>query len=487
MNKEHLHKIITQNPTHNFLTDSRNGETYTYESFFQIAHNASVFLRKNNITKVALVVENSVELLALYIGALLEGVVMIPIDPTKGKPDIEEILEEGKCEVIICNSKIFKEKIEGKTIFHIEEIKSYFYENNTTFNPQRILQIDGKKCYSITFTSGTSGKPKGVMHSFNNLYGAGRDFAEAMTFNSSHIFYHNLPMTYMAGLLNLFFVPLGAGARIVIGNRFSIFEVMKFWKPIIKYEVNAFFLIPTMVSLLMKVDKGTKGIDYCKTKNILAGIGTAALDQNLRQQFTEKYGFHLYESYGSSEALFTSTNSPQNDRIQGVGKPVPNVECHFADDGEIQIKSPHNMLGYYNIDTAKFIENNRYKTGDLGYLADGFLTINGRKKDLIIRGGVNISPAKIERSIQATKLTGECVIAGLPDPITGEKTVCFYLENQPIEKDTQKQINQHLTTQLGKDYVVDEFSPIKEFPRNANGKIDKKKLVTTTLAVESKN
>jgi len=138
------------------------------------------------------------------------------------------------------------------------------------------------------------------------------------------------------------------------------------------------------------------------------------------------------------------------------------------------------MLGYYNMDTSKFIENDRYKTGDLGYLTDGYLTINGRKKDLIIRGGVNISPAKIERTIQVTKLTGECVIAGTPDPITGEKTVCFYLENDPIEKDTQKQINQHLTTQLGKDYVVDEFVPIKEFPRNANGKIDKKKLVTRT-------
>ncbi len=89
MHKQHLHKIITQNPTHNFLTDSRNGETYTYESFFQIAHNTSIFLRKNNITKVALVVENSVELLALYIGALLEGVVMIPIDLNK-KQDVEQ-------------------------------------------------------------------------------------------------------------------------------------------------------------------------------------------------------------------------------------------------------------------------------------------------------------------------------------------------------------------------------------------------------------
>ena len=480
MHKVDLHKIVTQAPTRHFITDSRNGESYAYESFFQIAHNASIFLRKNKVTKVALIIENSVELLALYIGALLEGVVMIPIDPTKGKPDIEEILEEGKCEVIICHSTVFEKNKQGKTIFHIEEIKSQFYENNTTFDPQRLLQIDGEKCYAITFTSGTSGKPKGVMHSFDNLYGAGRDFAEAMTFNNTHTFYHNLPMTYMAGLLNLFFVPLGAGAQIVIGRRFSIFEVMKFWKPIIKYQVNAFFLIPTMVSLLMKVDKGTKGVDYCKTKNILAGIGTAALDQNLRQQFTEKYGFQLYESYGSSEALFTSTNSPAHDRIQGVGKPIRNVDCYFAEDGEIQIKSPHNMLGYYNMDTSKFIENDRYKTGDLGYLTDGYLTINGRKKDLIIRGGVNISPAKIERTIQVTKLTGECVIAGTPDPITGEKTVCFYLENHPIEKDTQKQINQHLTTQLGKDYVVDEFVPIKEFPRNANGKIDKKKLVTRT-------
>jgi len=223
--------------TRNFITDSRNGETYTYESFFQIAQNSGDFLRKNNITKVALIVENSVELLALYIGALLEGVVMIPIDPTKGKVEIEEILEEGKCDVIICNSDVFEEKLKGKNIFYIEEIKSQFYENNTTFDPQRILQIDCEKLYSITFTSGTSGKPKGVMHSFHNLFGTSHAFAQAMTFNESHTFYHNLPMNYMAGLVNLFLVPLSVGARIVLGNRFSIFEVMKFWKPIISFLI----------------------------------------------------------------------------------------------------------------------------------------------------------------------------------------------------------------------------------------------------------
>ncbi len=471
-----LHKTYLAQTSQNLLTDSRDGQSYTWQEFFTIGQNAGKFLHEQQIDKVAIILKNSVDLLALYMGALLEGVCIIPIDPVKGKAEIEEILSEGKCETLITSTSLKISDLAGVKLYHIEQIRANFYHLNKEFNPQRILDIDGNKLYSITFTSGTSGKPKGVMHSINNLLGAGRDFADAMGFNNQHRFYHNLPMTYMAGMLNLFWMPISIGASIVIGNRFSVMETLRFWKPIIKYNVNAFFFIPTIISLLMKVDKGEKGVEYCRKTAITAGIGTAPLDQNLRHSFTEKYGVELYESYGLSETLFISTNSKLNDRIKGVGKIVNNIDCRFAEDGEIQIKNLWNFLGYYNLDTEAFYQGEYFTTGDLGFLEEGYLTINGRKKDLIIRGGVNISPARIERTLQQSGELKEFVIAGVKDDVTGEKTVCFYINETPLEKDQQKNINRLLGSELGKDYLVDDFMLIKELPRNTNGKVDKKRL-----------
>ncbi len=476
MPTQHLHKIFTQNPTRNFLTDSRDGKTYTYEAFFNSGSQAADFLQENNITKVALIIENSVDLLALYLGALLEGICVIPIDPLKSRSDMEEILRESECKQVICNEAIFQPKENGLTVHHIENIRKYFYNTKRENDYTRLLNIQPEKLFTITFTSGTSGKPKGVMHSFQNLFGAARAFGAAFEFGESHTFYHNLPMTYMAGLLNLFLVPLCAGSRLVLGNRFSIGEIRKFWTPIVEHQVNAFFLIPTIVSLLMKLDKGETGINYCKNTNITACIGTAPLDQNLRIRFKEKYGLEVYESYGLSETLFNFTNAPKYEKIQGVGKALEGLQYNIAEDGEIELKAPWNFIGYFNMDKADFFKNDRFTTGDLGQVSDGFLTINGRKKDLIIKGGVNISPAKIERTIQASGLLSEFVIAGAKDEITGEKTVCFYIQNEPIEKSIKKQLNRKIEAELGRDYLIDDFRQIEEFPRNINGKIDKKEL-----------
>jgi len=117
--------------------------------------------------------------------------------------------------------------------------------------------------------------------------------------------------------------------------------------------------------------------------------------------------------------------------------------------------------------------NGYFITGDLGNVSeDNILTITGRKKDLIIKGGINISPKKLEDFIINEEKFIECVVMGFPDKVLGEKTTCFILKNDNTDN-LKKELNKKIMDKLGKDYHIDEFIELNEIPKNVNGKIDK--------------
>jgi len=291
-----------------FLVDTHFERALTRGEFLTAAQNAAEVFNDFETDRVALILPNSIELLVLYFGGLLANKVLVPIDPLKGAQEINEVLEEAQFPRIISNSKIAEER-KWDDVELIENIAEKLFRPNLNHNSgESFGDINTNDLFTITFTSGTTGKPKGVMHSFGNLARSAMAFISRNEFNDSDVFYHNLPMTYMAGILNLFFVPLFAGAQIVVAKRFTVSEVMSFWKPIIRYNANAFFLIPTIVSLLLRMDRGEEGIAYSKQKALKLCVGTAPLSISQYEGFNKKYGQRLFESYGLSETLFVSAN-----------------------------------------------------------------------------------------------------------------------------------------------------------------------------------
>jgi len=290
----------------------------------------------------------------------------------------------------------------------------------------------------------------------------------------------------MAGILNLFFMPMICGSKVVVGERFGIQSIPRFWEYPIKHSANTFWFIPAMLALLMKLDRGTSGIEYAKKTRITGLVGTAPLNQRLRRDFEKRYGIPLYESYGLSETLFVSTNSPSGiaGGIEwgvgdGVGKPLDGVELGFREDKEISIGVPWMFLGYSNVDAKQSFSGEKFLSGDIGEFesSSGFLRITGRKKDLIIRGGINISPRRTEEFVAHSDIFDESAIIGAEDANLGEKSVCFFVPSQGHYSDNaRKQLNREIVEKLGKDYQIDEFVELKEIPKNINGKIDKPKL-----------
>lgn len=483
--------IFKLNQKNTFVFDSYANKEITYADFFSFVINGQSLLQsvtQKPKAKIALILNNSLELMVLYYAALINKNIIIPIDPEKGLVEITEILEESKCNVVICHDYQIVSKLSiEKSVLLDDNIRNEIL----AINHQHINKLDVfrdlnyEDIYSITFTSGSTGKPKGVMHSFKNFYLTSIAFSSKFNFNSKSVFYHNLPMTYMAGILNLIFLPFLSGSKIIIGERFSISSIMNFWELPAKYNANAFFFIPAIISMLLKLDRGTKGIEYLMKNKITACVATAPLNKKNQGKFEGKYNVKLFESYGLSETLFVSTNSPSHDKTNfGVGKLLEGVKVEFQPDGELLIDVPWQFLGYYNFETNDCFFNSKFISGDIAELVNTeYLQITGRKKDIIIRGGINISPKKIEHIVNEFDIFEEFYILGVEDNTLGEKIVCCFVdETQKFNQDIKKEINKKIVDALGMNYQIDSYFKISSIPKNINGKVDKFELLRKITA-----
>lgn len=477
-----LKRIFENGWDSTFIIDALEERVFTYKEFFKLILNCKRHMESLGVVKgdtICILLPNSFDLVVLYFASLLMNLVVAPIDPNKGEDEINDIISAVDYKYIICDNtgdNSFPRKLE------LKDLKDGIYKNifaATASDLDIFDSIDYDRLFLISFTSGSTGIPKGVMNSFNNLVLTALAFNDRFNFNSRNTFLHNLPMTYMAGILNLIILPFISGSRIVIGERFNVSNIARFWNIPIKHSVNTFWFTPTIISLLLKMDRGMEGISYAGKTKIVGCVGTAPLNNQLKKEFEHKYGISLYESYGLSELLFVSTNSPGRPEIENsVGELLEGVEIAFDEDNEILIKVPWMFLGYSNVETESYFVDTKYRTGDIGMLDEnGLLHITGRKKDLIIRGGINISPRKIENFIGEFNIFEEYVIIGCKDTILGEKVVCFFTPREPVFSDNAvKELNREVIRKLGRDYCIDEFVKLNEIPKNLNGKIDKLKI-----------
>lgn len=452
---ETLYSLFNRNGDRTFLIDANNKKEISYSDFIFLVNKYICFLKDNDVCEgdcVAYLCHNSYCTLALYFACMVLGVIVAPIDELKGEFEQKELLK-------LLNYKLYINYDNLETVSNHSDTVSFFID---------FYNIDYNKPWLITFTSGSTAVPKGVIHSFENLFYSGNEFGNRFNLSSENVFYHNFPMAYMAGILNTFIMPMIFGCKIIVSLRQSIQTAFIFWEEIKHFSCNTVWFNPTFIAILLKVDRTDIGKKYAKDNKILSFVGTAPLNIKLKEEFENRYGFELYESYGLSETLFLTTNYYGNNIKGSVGKTLDSVKLLFGYDGEISAIVPWIFKGYVN--SKERIEN--FKTGDIGMNNDGYVYITGRKKDIIIRGGINISPYAIEKILD--EYLNEFVVLGLQDNILGEKTVCFYVSsNNP---NPEKEINSKLLKELGKDYLVDRFIKLDELPKNINGKIDRIKL-----------
>ena len=290
-----------------------------------------------------------------------------------------------------------------------------------------------------------------------------------------------LPLAHAFGIL-MANVAYLMGTKIVMHPRFDTTAVLS---AIQRHRITAFAGVPAMfVALLFTPDADkydTSSLQYCVS-------GSAPLPLHVLQGFQQKFHCEIREGYGLSEGTTALTGHTNDLPIKpgSVGKPLPGVEVRVVDPrdnplppgeiGEVVARGPNVMQGYYNMPdaTAAALHNGWLHTGDMGrFDEDGYLYIVERKKDLIIRGGLNVYPRDVEEVLATYPAVIEAAVVGIPSERMGEEVKAFVVTRTPVEAET---LMAYCRERLANYKTPSQVEFVHALPRNAIGKIDKKAL-----------
>jgi acyl-CoA synthetase (AMP-forming)/AMP-acid ligase II len=435
-----------------YLIDSVTGAKITYGQCDKITNKVANYLISKGITAddiISTVMGNTLEYVYLAIGAFKIGAVLNPLNPRLNKEEIKDILDNTNPKSVFYGGMLLKEL--GKFSDNYED----------KFKPN----LD--KDMLLLYTSGTTGKPKGIILTQESVLSGALNGVKSVKLKDNLVLFDLLPLYFSGGLIPALIVPLYTnGSSIIVPG----FNKDGFWGIIEKYRANCMYVVPTMLNMLMDTD--TSGYDLSCVDFILNS--SDFLPKELSMRFKEKFKLPLYDIYGLSETLAITIRTEDNDSI---GKPLIGVEIRII-EGEIVVKSKTLMKEYFKMpgETKKVIRNGWFYTGDLGYEKDGNYYITGRKKDIIIKGGMNISPKQISGVFLKHKDVTDTATIGIPDEKYGEQIAVFVVikKNSRLkEKDLMEFAKKHLI----KFKVPKEIRIIGKIPRTHLGKVKKDELI----------
>lgn len=330
----------------------------------------------------------------------------------------------------------------------------------------------------LSFTSGTSAAPKGVMHRFGNYFWIADQTIDMWKLTEADRMLEFRSLSWASSHMLCLNPALRAGATILLAGRFSR---SRFFGWLRDFAPSMVIGVPTVINMLLEHDPSADDIAATRALRFMSS-STAPLMVDQHRRFEDTYGIELVQLYGMSEGGIVASNHVGERRIGSVGPPglYQNLKIVSAagtalpagEVGEIEIGGAQPAGGYLLADgTIEPID--RLKTGDLGYLdTDGFLMITGRAKDVIIRGGVNIAPLEIDNALAAHPDIREAATIGVPDTVYGEKPVGFAALRPGTAAD-EAAIRAHCADRLSDFKVPARIIFLEDIPKNNRGKIDR--------------
>ena len=280
-----IRDIFKKNQERTFIIEPQTARSFSYSDFYNMAYRAAIDLISKNIQRhdrVTLILNNSVEFAALYFACLFSGAVAMPVNPALHPKEIDFIVSHSNPKLLVYSpstKNIIDEISEwsGPTVgivpinekMNAEGTDWSLMTDNTLPVRAQSMPLDGvenEDLFSIHFTSGTTSLPKGVSHRISVLIGNALAFNNEFGITREDRFLHILPMSYMAGFLNTILSPFMAEASIVLSRQFDAASALRFWGPVMQNEADTFWLTPTILSVLNKIDRSKDGPVYCKKK-----------------------------------------------------------------------------------------------------------------------------------------------------------------------------------------------------------------------------
>ncbi|MDC3412586.1 long-chain-fatty-acid--CoA ligase [Aquibacillus sp. 3ASR75-11] len=529
-----------EKPLHAFLKESALsypkkkalyflGKELTYEELYAQAKKFASYLQELGLKKgdrVAIMLPNSPQSVISYYGSLMVGCIIVQTNPLYKERELEYQLKDSGAKVIVCLDlllPIVTSVKEGTEIDHVivTGIKDFLpfpknliypfiqkkqqskvvkpVQSNDTHLWSTVMaksdsivnepDIDPKEDLALLqYTGGTTGHPKGVMLTHYNLV-SNVQMSKAWLYkmkDSQEIVLGVLPFFHVYGMTVVMNFSILIGGKMILLPKFDVDDVLK---TIEKQRPTLFPGAPTIyIGLLNHPDLGKydlSSIEACMS-------GSAPLPVEVQEQFERITNGRLVEGYGLTESSpVTHSNLLWSKRVNGsIGIPWPdtdakimktdtNEEAALGEVGEIVVKGPQVMKGYWNNgeETAKVLKDDWLLTGDLGYMnEEGYFFVVDRKKDMIIAGGYNIYPREVEEVLYEHEGIQEAVVAGIPDPYRGETVKAYVVLKDGYEL-TETDLDNFCRKYLAAYKVPKMYEFRTELPKTTVGKILRRKLV----------
>jgi long-chain acyl-CoA synthetase len=445
--------------------------------------------------RVILQMPNCPEVLQGFHAVWEIGAVVVPINYLVGEEETTYIYEDSGAKVVI-SSQAFLPKIRAgqskvpslETVILIDQdvsagTLSYWQLVEKSSAELDVVETEDDELAALIYTAGTTGRPKGVMHSHYSLYANARRQYESVALPEGMTSVSVLPLCHSYGIATMNNGLFRRGKAVLL-NSFNVETILA---SIEKYRANIMAGVPTMYVFMLLYPEPRK-YDLSSMKYWISGSAPLALAT--WKKFKEVFGFEIIEGWGLTEAGANNSVNPLEGlkKVGSIGLPMKGTEMRVVDDagrvllpgkeGEIVIKGPMLMKGYWNKprETAEILREGWLHTGDVGYVdEDGYFWITDRKKDLIIKAGENISPRVIEEVLFKHPKVSEAAVIGIKDDVYGENIKAFVVL-KPGQTATAEEIIEYCQTKLTSFLVPKEVAFMKALPKSLVGKVLKKEL-----------
>ncbi|MEE9404474.1 MAG: AMP-binding protein [Algisphaera sp.] len=486
------------------LTRSRSiaitDDQRTY-SFFQIAAGALFAARAirkaTDRQRVGILLPTSGAFPIALLGCWLARKTPVPLNYLLSQSELDHVVADSDIDLIVTAGKMVEGiKDLGVDLAALPNTPSLLKMEDLKFTGMPPLiwppKLADDEIAVLLYTSGTSGKPKGVMLTEGNLRCNIDDAIAHAGLRDVDVFLGVLPQFHTFGLTVLTLLPLYMGGSVVYTARFNPRKLVKLIK---KHQAQIMVAVPSMYGALMAVKKATPE-DFASLKFVISG--GEPLPAAIHDGFRDKLGVTILEGYGLTETSpVTNWATPTRNRLHSVGPSFPRVRNVIVDEqdnvlgvdaeGEILICGPSVMKGYHNLpeltaqvmielDVPGLGRQRCFRTGDIGKVdADGYLFITGRKKEMLIIAGENVFPREIEEVLNRHPDVHASAVIGRADGTRGEVAVAFVELEEDSEFD-EKALRQYCRDGMAGFKVPKDIRLLDKLPRNPTGKIQRREL-----------
>jgi long-chain acyl-CoA synthetase len=472
--------------------------SFTNAQLLSFSRSLATMLRAHGVQAgehVAVMMPNTQEVEAAFQAVWMLGAVITPITSQLGVPEVGYMLADAGITTVLTSPKlaalVAEAAAQAPTVRHI-----FVFGESSVADAVNVLPLIGQApelqdvvpradddLGLLLYTSGTTGHPKGVMLSHANLLFGTEALARKNPNIARQTLLHALPMSHVYGVLVMNLCNRWGWTAVLMPH----FETKKAFELIERHKVNRVTVTPTMLVYMNNFPQRTQ---YDTSSLTVVSSGGAALLDSVRLEFEQLFQCKVMQGYGLSESASVATGYEQSEtyRPGSVGPALPGIEIAVLDlqgrpmaagaCGEIAVRGANVMMGYWKqpAATSAALIDGWLLTGDVGHVdAEGYVYITDRKKDLVIKGGENISPKEIEEALQSHPAVAEVAVFGRPDPIFGEN-VCAAVVLRSGMSATEEELRAHCAKFVTKFKLPATFVYLDALPKSPNGKILKREI-----------